>query len=224
MSEGQRRLYQESLELSATADVIHRESIVLLIHILDLEQHHRVDEPATTDLIAIGVDVVLDPEKGARDRVVPVAGIQLVVGEAIDAFTSELPPRSVTGLGCRLARRGLDVSEDLDALHLDERVDDERGDSAAEARAYFAGPGVRRRGGRRVLENVEVARAAAIAREERVARGAILLVDGAGEADADVLRQLLVVAELPDVGRAARLRLSLPGRGTGPGFRRLSPA
>src|SRR5678816_3155540 len=92
----------EALEGRAVADVRGREVVVLLRHPLGLGQDVRRHEPAAAELPAIDrlIAVALRDQLAAQ-VIVPAAEIQLVVGEAIQAFEHLLA--KVTQL--RLAER-----------------------------------------------------------------------------------------------------------------------
>src|SRR5690349_20140456 len=82
-SEGDRALDHQALELAAVADVGRREVVVLLVHVLDLGQEARGDEPATGEGVLRHADVLRHRRGGGAeehvgaDRVVAIAGVEL---------------------------------------------------------------------------------------------------------------------------------------------------
>jgi len=107
--------------------------------------------------------------------------------------------------GVALAKAGAHVilngrtAEKLEALVLDERVDHQCMDFALETRLNRTRPCLRRFRGSGVLQHVVVARACAITAVERVADGFRLGVHRTGETEAELRRDLLVVAELRQI-------------------------
>src|SRR5688572_16633123 len=205
-SEGDDALDHEALELATAADVARREGLVVLADELELREHVRGDEPATADLGALDRDVVGDAGELAIHCVVAATDVELVAGEAVESLAHELAQRTPGRLaGCGAGHR-LDVSEELDATDLHEGVEHEGRDVVPHARLDRARPRVGRlaRAGR--LDHAVVPGAGAVAAGERAARGAVLLIEGAGEPNPHVGAELLVDADLGQVRRAA-----LPG-------------
>src|SRR4051812_19559762 len=123
-SEGQRALDHEALELTAVADVGRGEVEVLLVHVLDLGEEQRGDEPASAVLPAVDTDVVAHAGQLTLHGVVAHGEIELVLREPIETLVRLLTDRPVLDFGATLARRGLDVPEELDASDLEEGVHD----------------------------------------------------------------------------------------------------
>ena len=81
-------------------------------------------------------------------------------------------------------------------MELDKRVDDIRVNAVAQARLDSAGPGLRCLGRGRVLQHIVVPRSSSVAAEQRVAYRARGRVFRTGEPKAEVIAELLVVADL----------------------------
>src|SRR5436190_6966655 len=96
-SEGDGALDHEALELATVADVGRGEVLVVLPHELELREHVRGDEPAATGLVALDRDVVRDAGQLAVHRVNAAAEVELVAGEAIQAFANQLAQGAAIG-------------------------------------------------------------------------------------------------------------------------------
>src|SRR4030095_12536075 len=97
MLEGDHTLDHEALELATVPNVVRREVVVLLVHILNLRQDVRRDEPAAAELVPVDAHFRRDAEEVAARRVVPAAEVEVVTREAIQALANRLCPRAVTG-------------------------------------------------------------------------------------------------------------------------------
>src|SRR5688500_12865399 len=81
-SEGDDALGDEALELAAAAAVGRREVVVLLVHVLGLEEDERRDLPARGEGLAVGTDVLRHPLQPQRRGVVAPTDVEPVPEEA----------------------------------------------------------------------------------------------------------------------------------------------
>src|SRR5665213_20878 len=207
-SERDGAFYHVALYLSTVPDIGCWEVVVVLNHVLSLEEYGRCDEPATAELRTIDADIVWHAEEATLHVVVASADIELVVHEAIQALANVLIPCAVNGLSCTATLRLLQVSEEFETVVLHKRVEHECCNLTAEFRLNGAGPGVRIfcRGG--VLHHVVIARACPIAAVQGVVHRAGGGVNGAGQTNPEITLQLLVETKLAEECWGPFLRLS----------------
>src|SRR5690625_3262091 len=140
-SEGDHTLDHHAIELTTIPDVVDREVLVLLGHVLGLHQDRRGDEPACPDLDPIDADLVSDSSEFTLDYSVASTDIGALIGEeAVDEVTSVLGPIPVVDLGRTTTSSLLIDTEELHPTILDEGVELVSSYLARQTRVHPASP------------------------------------------------------------------------------------